>query len=113
MVIDWEWLQGLLDRFHMREFYNCINAICVEDLGFSSAVFPAFQYLPSLKERVLSEILEPAFATDAPRGFVKRVFFKFRRWRGNSWKQEFCYSESRWSAFWGGIWAKILKPASI
>lgn len=112
-VIDRAWLQGMLDRFHMREFYNCINAICVEDLGFSSEIFPAFQFLPSLKERVLGDILEPAFATEAPRGFVKRVIFKFRRWRGNAWKQELCYSESLWSAFWGGVGAKVLKPAGI
>ena len=32
--IDWEWLEGLLEKYHIKDFYNCINAICVEALGF-------------------------------------------------------------------------------
>lgn len=111
--IDWEWLHGLLDTYHMRDFYNCINAICVEDLGFSPSIFPIVQFLPNLKERVLNEILDPAFSAEAPRGLIKRLIYKFRRWRGNSWKHDLCYNETRWSAFWTGIWAKLLKPASI
>lgn len=32
--IDWEWLEGVVEQYHMTDYYNCINAICVEDLGF-------------------------------------------------------------------------------
>lgn len=38
--IDWDWLLGVLKEFHMIDFFNCINAICVEELGFSSCIFP-------------------------------------------------------------------------
>ena len=111
--IDWNWLVDLLDKYHMKDFYNCINAICIEDLGFPINIFPSVQFEPVLKEKVLSDILDPAFETKAPRIFVARVLYKYRRWQGNAWKQDLCYNESKWSAFWSGIWAKMLKPASI
>lgn len=111
--MDWEWLGGMLVKYHMREFFSCINAICVEDLGFSPTIFPAVQFLPSMKEKVLNDILEPEYTAAEPEGLMKRMVYKYRRWQGNAWKQRLCYSESRWSAFWTGVWAKILKPASF
>ena len=111
--IDWNWLQNLLEKYHMRDFYNCINAICVEDFGFPVEIFKTVQFEPHMKEKVLNDIIYPAFATESPRGFIKRIAYKYKRWKGNAWKQELCYSESRWSMFWMGIWAKLLKPASI
>ena len=111
--VDWNWLTDLLEKYHMSEFFNCIDAICVEDLGFSPSIFPAVQFLPSMKEKVLNDILEPEYTAAEPKELFKRLVYKYRRWQGNAWKQEMCYRESRWSAFWTGIWAKILKPASI
>ena len=111
--VDWEWLDGLLVKYHMKEFVGCINAICVEDLGFSVDIFPELQFVPELKERVLEDILDPEYTAAEPKGFLPRLIYKYKRWQGNAWKQKMCYGESRWSAFWGGIWAKILKPASI
>ncbi len=111
--VDWDWLTELLEKYHMKDFFNCINAICVEDLGFSPTLFPSVQFLPSMKDRVLNDILEPEYTAAEPKGLFKRLVYKYRRWQGNAWKQEICYGESRWSAFWSGIWAKILKPASI
>ena len=111
--VDWKWLDGMIVKFHMKEFVSCINAICVEDLGFSVDIFPEVQSVPELKERVLADILEPEYTAAEPRGFLPRVIYKYKRWQGNAWKQEMCYGESRSSAFWSGIWAKILKPSSI
>lgn len=111
--IDWDWLVDLLEKYHMKEFYNCLNAICVENLGFKVNIFPRVQFEPNLKERVLNDILAPAFTAEEPSGLYKRLIYKYQRWQGNAWKHDLCYNESRWSAFWSGIWAKILKPASI
>ena len=111
--VDWVWLDGMLDKFHMKEFVSCINAICVEDLGFSVNFFPTVQFIPELKESVLEDILEPEYTAAEPKGFFPRVIYKYKRWQGNAWKQKMCYGESRWGMFWSGIWAKILKPASI
>lgn len=111
--IDWKWLREVLDTYHMIDFFNCINAICIEDLGFPVEFFKTVQFVLEMKDRVLNDILDPAFATKEPRGLIKRIIYKYKRWKGNAWKQELCYNESRWSAFWSGIWAKLIKPASI
>lgn len=111
--IDWEWLLGILDKYHMRDFFNLINAICVDDLGFGADIFPIVHFLPELKERVLEDILDPAYGAKEPSSFVPRIIYKYRRWQGNAWKQKLCYSESRWESFWKGLWAHILKPSSL
>ena len=111
--VDWKWLDGMLVKFHMKEFVSCINAICVEDLGLPVDIFPEVQFVPELKERVLEDILNPEYTATEPKGLLSRLVYKYKRWQGNAWKQEMCYGESRWSAFWSGIWAKILKPSSI
>lgn len=113
MEIDWKWLLGVLEEHHMKDFFNLVNAICVDDLEFSLNMFPTVQFLPSLKERVLNDIIEPEFGTAEPHGLFKRLVYKYRRWQGNAWKQKLCYNESRRSMFWMGIWAKLLKPASF
>ena len=111
--VDWEWLDGMLVKYHMKDFFYLINAICVEDLGFPADIFPSMQIDPELKERVLDDILDPKYTAAEPKGFISRLIYKYQRWQGNAWKQRLCYSESRWSSFWTGIWAKILKPASF
>lgn len=105
--INWEWLFELLDIYHMRDFYNCINDICVEDLGFD---FNHSHNKNPLKERVLNDILEPEFGTAEHKNFFKRQMFRYKRWKGNAWKQKMCYRESRWEYFWTGLLAKLMKP---
>ena len=111
--IDWEWLIGVLKKYHMIEFYNTINAICVGDLGFDAIIFPSVQFRPDLKDKVLKDILYPKYSASEPSRLIPRLLYKYRRWQGNAWKQELCYSESRWSAFWSGVWGHLLKPKSI
>ena len=111
--VDWGWLIGVLEEYHMRDFMNCINAICVENLGFEKEVFPDEPSDPKLKDRVLCDILAPEFSEVQPKGLLPRVMFKYRRWRANEWKRRLCYSESPWSAFWSGVWSHLLKPGSI
>lgn len=111
--IDWKWLNGIMEQFHMKEFYNCINAISVEDLGFKASIFNGVQFNPALKDRVIEDILDPKFPREEPKNLVKRLVFKCRRWKGNAWKHELCYKESLMSGFWSGIKNHLLKPASI
>ena len=111
--VDWEWLIGVLKKYHMIEFYNTINAICVGDLGFDAKIFPSVQFRPDLKDKVLKDILYPKYSASEPSSLIPRLLYKYRRWQGNAWKHELCYSESRWSAFWNGLWAHLLKPASL
>ena len=111
--IDWIWLEEQLEKFHMKDFFNCINAICVEDLGFPVEIFKTVQFVPGLKEMVLNDIMSPKYTAEEPRGLIKRVVYKYRRWKGNEWKHQMCYNESMLSSFWYGIWGHVLKPASI
>ena len=111
--VDWKWLGEMLERFGMKPLFQIFNAICVEDLGFSSALFPTIQFLPAVKERVLNDILSREFSEKEEGGFLRRAVFKYRRWRANAWKHELCFSESMWSAFWSGVWGHLMKPASI
>ena len=111
--VDWEWLVDVLKKYHMMDFYNTINAICVSDLGFDVEIFPNVQFRQDLKDKVLNDILVPKYSASEPSSLIPRLMYKYHRWQGNAWKQELCYSESRWSAFWSGVWGHLLKPKSI
>ena len=111
--VDWKWLERYLDEFGMTPAYNIFNAICVEDLGFDALSFPTGIVDASIKERVLYDILKPEFVGEEPRRLLLRVIFKFRRWKANGWKNEICFKESMWSAFWSGVWGHLLKPKTI
>ena len=111
--VDWKWFGQQIDDYHMRDFYNIINAICVEDLGFDAEAFNLVQYNPALKDRVLRDILKPEFGQEKPKNLFARIVWKLRRWRANEWKHKLCYKESMWSAFWSGVWNHLLKPSSI
>lgn len=109
--VDWEWLYSVLDEFHMREFFNAINAICVENLGFDSKDYPYI--LSSIKEKVLNDLFYPDFDGGKPPKLLSRIIWKIRRWKANKWKHQLCYNESMWSTFWCGVWSHLLKPSSI
>lgn len=111
--IDWNWLESILQEYGMKKLYDVFNAICVGDLGFDVNNFNKVQFDPSLKDKVLNELLSPEYSIELPQGFFKRVVFKIRRWKGNAWKHELCYKDSMVSAFWSGVWNHLLKPSSI
>lgn len=111
--IDQDWLIKILKDFHLNDFINIINAICVDELGFDAKIFPSVQFNPEIKSRVFNDIIHPEFEAASPKLLIPRLIYKYRRWQGNAWKQRLCYNETRWSAFWGGIWSLLLKPSSI
>lgn len=111
--IDWPWFLRTMDEYHMTDFFHCLNAICVEDLGFDASLFPAFQFDAALKERVLNDTLSPEFNEAVPSGFFRRAALKYRRWQANAWKQDLCYGDSRFKSFWVGVWGHLMKPGMI
>ena len=113
MEIDWDWLLGLVDEFHLHEFLNIINAICVEELGFESGIFHGMQFNSVLKDRVLNDTFNPEFSGQEPSNLLHRIWFRYRRWKCHEWKHQLCFEESMWSIFWGSVWSHILKPGSI
>lgn len=111
--IDWKWFIAIVDEYHMRDFFNCINAICVEDLGFNASIFPSVLFFPELKEKVLNDIINPEFQHEPPKEMFARLSFKYRRWKANDWKRKLCYDESGLSNLISGVWAHLLKPKTI
>lgn len=111
--VDWPWLLDILEKYGMMPAFNTFNAICVEDLGFEARLFPCVQFLPAIKDRVLTEIMHPEFDPHDPEGFFAKMICKYRRWKGSEWKYKLCYNESRWSSFWSGVRGHLLKPKSI
>ena len=108
--IDWEWLQGVLVEYRMSDFFNCMNAICVEDLGFDADIFPRADFDRTLKERILTDILDPKYHVEEPEGFIPKMAYKYRRWQGNSWKQRLVYDDNRFVSFWTGLKEHVVKP---
>ena len=111
--IEWHWLLSLLESYDMKEFYDCICSICVENLGFDIILFPGVKSAPFVKDRVLNDILSPEFAGDEPSGLIKRILFKIQRWKANEWKHNLCYKESMMSSLINGVWNHLIKPSSI
>ena len=111
--IDWKWLDGVIEQYHMKDYFNCINAICVENLGFDACIFNGVQFNPSIKDKVLADILEPKYSREEPKYLMPRLLFKYRRWKGNAWKHQMCYNETLMGGFWSGMKNHLLKPASI
>ena len=111
--IDWKWFWGVVDSYSMRDFVNCLNATCVEELGFEAYIFHGVQFNPAQKDRILQEIISPKFGLTEPKWLLPRMVYKYRRWKGSEWKRKLCYAESRSNSFWSGVWNTILKPASI
>ena len=105
--IDWQWLTGVLEKYQMTDFYNCINAICVEDLGFEACIFHGLQFNPGMKDKVLNDILSPEYEVATG---IKNMLM---RWKGNRWKHKLCYKENVWAAFCYGVWSHLLKPRTI
>lgn len=112
--LDWDWLLAVLEEQGMLPLFHIFNAICIEDFGFDTSIFPHVEADPLLKERVRHEIYYPSFKGGEPNGkFFYRVCYKTKRWISGIWKQKLCYKESIWSSFWSGIWSHLMKPASI
>lgn len=111
--IDWPWLMHILDEYHMTDFFYCLNAICIEDLGFDMSVFPLSHFDIALRERVLNDTLSPEFTGETPASFLKRILFKYRRWQANAWKQNLCYGDNRFMSFLTGVRGHLMKPGMI
>lgn len=112
-VIDWQWFLSILDEFGMKQFFDCMNQICINDLGFEFSRIPQGENNEDLGKRVLDDILF-AFDTDKePSGFISRLLFKYRRRKATVWKHNLCYKESLRSHLLSSFWLHITHPKMI
>ncbi len=113
--IDWRALNNIAKQTNMHQFYNCLNAICIEKLDMPSNSVPNFERNRKLEERVWNEILHPEFTASQPKnaGYLKSWSYMFRRWWANRWKHRIVYNESLVKTFFVQLWSHILKPKSL
>lgn len=83
---NWQWLYPQAEKYNMHKFLAILNAICIEDLGFSADLFPVLPYNAKLKARVLQAIVAPA-PHDKPHSFETPFHIKFLHWMRNDWKR--------------------------
>lgn len=93
--VDWKTTIDFLIEIGIYTFFNQINAICVDYLGFAEKDFPTIRRNQELEERILMDILSPEFDEKKPNGSLFTVvWFKLRRWWANKWKHQLVYNDN-------------------
>ncbi len=108
--VDWEWLSEVLKTYDMTEFFDIVNAICVQDLGFDASDYPYVSINVESKYRVLSDMIFPEFSQVEPEGQCAKLFYKLRRRRANTWKRSICYNDEGVKSFLNSLMSHIIKP---
>ena len=98
--VGWNKNIAFLKEIGLYTFFNQINAICVDHLGFSEKDFPTIRRNQELEERILCDILHPEFAEKKPSfGLFSIIAFKLHRWWHNRWKHKLIYKDRLWVTF--------------
>ena len=112
--VDWKATIDFLKEIGIYTFFNQINAICVDYLGFSESCFPTIERDKDLEERILMDILHPEFAEEKPAsGLIPILTFKFRRWWHNRWKHPLVYKEWLLPMFLKLLWSHLRRYKTI
>lgn len=112
--VDWKATIDFLKEIGIYTFFNQINAICVDYLGFSESSFPSIERNRDLVERILMDILHPEFAEEKPAsGLIPILTFKFRRWWHNRWKHPLVYKEWLLPMFLTLLWSHLRRWGTI
>ena len=112
--VDWELVFSTLKKVGIYRFFQQINAICVDYLGFYESSFPKIEREASLEERIINDILSPEFGEEKPKGnTLQVVFFKLRRFFANRWKRELVFREGIWNQLWYGCIAHLRRIGTI
>lgn len=112
--VDWKSTIAFLKEIGLYTFFNQINAICVDYLGFSEASFPMINRNDNLEMRILADILHPEFAEEKPsEGLLPILMFKLRRWWHNRWKHPLVYKEWLLPMFLTLLWSHLRRIKTI
>lgn len=112
--VDWNKAIAFLKKIGLYTFFNQINAICIDYLGFDETPFPSVERKEELEERILADILHPEFADEKPSyGLLPILTFKFRRWWHNRWKHPLVYKEWLLPMFLTLLWSHLRRYKTI
>ena len=112
--VDWNGAIAFLKEIGLYTFFNQVNAICIDFLGFDEAVFPFVERKEEQEERIIADILHPEFADEKPfSGLFPILTFKFRRWWHNRWKHPLVYKEWLLPMFLTLLWSHLRRYKTI
>ena len=94
--VDWKSTIAFLKEIGLYTFFNQINAICVDYLGFSEDSFPAICRNDNLESRIIAILM-----------------FKLRRWWHNRWKHPLVYKEWLLPMFLTLLWSHLRRIKTI
>ena len=110
--IDWEGLESFVESVGMTPFYQVLNGICVNYLGFAANILPNGR--SAMETRVVEDIFSPEFTDENPQGrFFGSLWWRYRRWKHNDWKHRLVYPGSMLRTFLVQLKAHLMKPASL
>lgn len=99
--IVWNDLFKFAEKNNLDKYLSCLNAICVDYLGFNSAMFPVRNLDKKLESRIIRDVLNKEFDEEIPdrhEHFFKYCFVKTKRLWANRWKSQITNTDSFLSA---------------
>lgn len=112
--VDWLSTINFLKEIGLYKFFNRINAICVNHLGFSEESFPTIERRENIEQRILMDIFHPEFDKKKPeKGMFPILLFKFNRWWNNRWKHKMIYNDDLLMTFVTLTWSHLKRYKSI
>ena len=112
--VDWKSTIDFLKEIGLYTFFNQINAICVDYLGFEEKDFPAINRGQRSEKRILLDILSPEFDVQKPKGsLLSIVCFKLKRWWANRWKHQLVYNDNLLMTFVTLTWSHLVRFKTI
>lgn len=112
--VDWDLTIAFLKEIKLYDFFNVINAICVDRLGFPDNVFPTTERQNKMEERILNDIFRPESDEKKPHvGLFAVLSFKTRRWWRNRWKHQLVYNDNLIMTFMTLAWSHLMRFETI
>lgn len=106
--VDWNATILFLKEIGLYQFFNHINAICTDILGFAEDIFPRIERNPCWEQRILKDILHHEFEEKKPKkGLFAIIWFKTKRWWRNRWKHQLVYNDSLLMTFVTLAWSHL------
>lgn len=112
--VDWDATILFLKEIGLYQFFNHINAICVDSLGFAEDIFPRIERNNYWEQRILKDILHPKFKEKKLNGGLLAILrFKTKRWWRNRWKHQLVYNDSLIMTFATLAWNHLKRFKTI
>ncbi|MBO4805963.1 MAG: nucleotidyltransferase family protein [Paludibacteraceae bacterium] len=110
-AMDWGFLRKVAHEANMHRFLDALNSICVDYLGCAPERFPIEKRDDGLRDRVLTEILNPAFQEAIPsrKNMFAYGWVKLKRLWRNRWKHQIVFRESFGQLFYYSLKNRIFK----